>query len=113
MPSTRPNQITKTTKTAEPPLTLPVSELPAQPDAPVKKATKSTAGSEADTLARLLDQYDYGSVEFAGSRNASYERHLVFDNISSIQATGPRERFEAFARSVRDILSQRWVRTEE
>ena len=27
-------------------------------------------------------------------------------------AAGPRERFEAFARSVRDILSQRWVRTE-
>src|SRR5207247_5748978 len=24
----------------------------------------------------------------------------------------PRERFEAFARSVRDVLSQRWVRTE-
>ena len=26
---------------------------------------------------------------------------------------GPRERFEALARSVRDLLSQRWVRTEE
>ena len=28
------------------------------------------------------------------------------------RATRPRERFEAVARSVRDILSQRWVRTE-
>ena len=28
-------------------------------------------------------------------------------------AAGPRERFEALARSVRDLLSQRWVRTEE
>ena len=28
-------------------------------------------------------------------------------------AVGPRERFEAVARSVRDVLSQRWVRTEE
>ena len=28
-------------------------------------------------------------------------------------AAGPRERFEAFARSVRDILSQRWVHTEK
>src|SRR5262249_60997484 len=64
-------------------------------------------------LVRLLDQYEYGPVEFAGSRNASYERHLVFDNVNSLQAAGPRERFEAFARSVRDILSQRWVRTEE
>ena len=113
MPSTRTNQIAKTTKPSELPPTLAVSELPAQPDAPVKKTTKSPAGSEADGLARLLDQYEYGPVEFAGSRNASYERHLVFDNVSSIQATGPRERFEAFARSVRDILSQRWVRTEE
>ena len=26
---------------------------------------------------------------------------------------GLRERFEALARSVRDLLSQRWVRTEE
>ena len=28
------------------------------------------------------------------------------------QAAGPRERYEAIARSVRDILSQRWLRTE-
>jgi starch phosphorylase len=28
-------------------------------------------------------------------------------------AVGPRERFEAVARSVRDVLSQRWVRTEQ
>ena len=27
-------------------------------------------------------------------------------------AAGPREQFEAAARSARDILSQRWVRTE-
>src|SRR4029450_7761594 len=28
-------------------------------------------------------------------------------------AAGARERYEAFARSVRDVLSQRWVRTEQ
>src|SRR5262245_13993822 len=28
-------------------------------------------------------------------------------------AIGDRERFEALARSVRDVLSQRWIRTEE
>lgn len=28
------------------------------------------------------------------------------------RAAGPRERYEAIARSVRDVLSQRWVRTE-
>ena len=45
--------------------------------------------------------------------NALYERHLLFDNVIKPTAVGPRERFEAFARSVRDILSQRWVLTEE
>ncbi len=30
-----------------------------------------------------------------------------------VAAAGPRERFEACARSVRDVLSQRWIRTEQ
>jgi len=62
---------------------------------------------------KLLRQYGCGPVEFTGTDNALYERHLVFDNVLKPAATGPRERFEAFARSVRDILSQRWVRTED
>ena len=41
------------------------------------------------------------------------ERHLIFDNVIELGAAGSRERFEALARSVRDLLSQRWVRTEE
>src|SRR5678816_1235130 len=35
------------------------------------------------------------------------------DNVMPLDANGPREWFEAFARSVRDVLSQRWVRTEQ
>src|SRR5262249_52121484 len=109
------NQISKTTKTPElpPPLAVTEPPAPAKPTARLKPSAKAPAKSEADALARLLEQYEYGPVEFAGSKNASYERHLVFDNVNSVQAAGPRERFEAFARSVRDILSQRWVRTEE
>jgi glycogen phosphorylase len=64
-------------------------------------------------LAKLREQYGCGPVEFTGTDNALYERHLLFDNVVNLAAAGPRERFEAFARSVRDILSQRWVRTEE
>jgi glycogen phosphorylase len=41
-----------------------------------------------------------------------YEQHLFFDNVSKRTAADSRDRFEAFARSVRDILSQRWVATE-
>ncbi|MGA2248165.1 MAG: glycogen/starch/alpha-glucan phosphorylase [Verrucomicrobiota bacterium] len=61
----------------------------------------------------LLNQYGYGAIHFAGSDNASYERHLIFDNVINPAAAYDRERFEAVANSVRDILAQRWVRTEE
>jgi starch phosphorylase len=52
-------------------------------------------------------------VEFTGTDDALYERHLIFDNVVKPTAVSPRERFEALARSVRDILSQRWVLTED
>src|SRR5262249_34830554 len=44
--------------------------------------------------------------------NASYERHLVLDHVIDPDTATDRERFEAFARSVRDLLSQRWLRTQ-
>jgi starch phosphorylase len=64
-------------------------------------------------MAELLRQYGCGPVEFTGTDNALYERHLFFDNVVKLTDAGPRERFEAFARAVRDILSQRWVLTED
>ena len=73
----------------------------------------SPASRGSDDTTKLLDQYGCGPVGLAGTNNAFYERHLVFDNVVDLPAAGPRERFEAFARSVRDILSQRWVRTEK
>src|SRR3954469_1115754 len=42
----------------------------------------------------------------------SYERHLVTDTVVDPSAAAPRDRFEAFARAVRDILSRRWIDTE-
>jgi starch phosphorylase len=42
----------------------------------------------------------------------SYERHLVTDTVVDPGSAAPRDRFEAFARAVRDILSQRWIDTE-
>ena len=67
----------------------------------------------SDDLSKLIRRYDCGPIPFAGTDSAFYERHLVFDNIIELMAAGPRERFEAFARSVRDIMSQRWVHTEK
>ncbi|HYS11153.1 MAG TPA: glycogen/starch/alpha-glucan phosphorylase [Myxococcales bacterium] len=65
-----------------------------------------------DMLDALRRQYG-GSVELAGNADGLYERHLLFDNVSDPEATTSREHYEAVARSVRDILSQRWIRTEQ
>jgi glycogen phosphorylase len=73
----------------------------------------SQALTDSDDISMLLQRYGCGPVELAGTNNAFYERHLVFDNVVDLMTAGPRERFEAFARSVRDILSQRWVHTEK
>ena len=62
---------------------------------------------------KLIEQYGCGPVQLTGTNDALYERHLVFDNVMDAAAIGARERFEAVARSVRDLLSQRWIRTEE
>ena len=67
----------------------------------------------ADHVSKLIRQYGCGPIDFTGTDEALYERHLLFDNVVSLTAAGPRERFEAVARSVRDVLSQRWLRTEE
>src|SRR5437016_2832187 len=78
----------------------------------IKSVAKSSAPVELDATSKLLERYGVGPIQFSGADNALYERHLVFDNIVDIAIAGPRERFEAFARSVRDILSQRWIMTK-
>src|ERR1700681_2701936 len=77
---------------------------------PVKQQATS---SKSDAIAKLRSQYGSGPIKLWGSENALYERHLVFDNVVDLEAAGPRERFEAIARSVRDVLSQRWIKTED
>ncbi len=62
---------------------------------------------------KLLKQYECGPVHFSGDSNASYERHLTFDTIKERSLVGARERYEAIAHSVRDLLSQRWIKTEK
>jgi glycogen phosphorylase len=69
--------------------------------------------TESDAMSRILRQYGCGPVQFTGTDDALYERHLIFDHVVKLAAAGARERFEAVARSVRDVLSQRWVLTED
>jgi starch phosphorylase len=66
----------------------------------------------AEAAPDLLTQYGCGPIQFSGHDDALYERHLLFDDVIDPLAAGARERFEAAARSVRDVLSQRWVKTE-
>jgi len=61
----------------------------------------------------LLARYNCGPVKFTGGENALYERHLTFDQVIPVASASPRDKFEAIARSVRDVLSQRWLKTEQ
>ena len=60
-----------------------------------------------------LDRFNCGPVKFSGGSDALYERHLTFDQVVPVAAATPRDKFEAVARSVRDLLSQRWIKTEQ
>ncbi len=71
--------------------------------------TSKQAGS--DHLSKLLVQYGCGPIQFSGVSDALYERHLLFDRVIDPAETTAREHYEACARSIRDILSQRWVLT--
>src|SRR5262249_20099950 len=42
-----------------------------------------------------------------------YDRHLLFDKAAQPGTATARDQFEAFARSVRDVLAQRWALTTE
>src|ERR1700756_4993823 len=68
---------------------------------------------EPESSSKILDQYGCGPIRLAGTDEDLYERHLLFDNVIDLTDVDARDRFEAFARSVRDILSQRWTLTEK
>src|SRR5882724_829400 len=72
-----------------------------------------TPRTRAPSLNDLLKQYECGAVIFSGDPNASYERHLVFDHVVVPESANLRVRFEAVAKSLRDLLVQRWLKTGE
>jgi len=77
-----------------------------------KGATVVPIPASPQRISKLIEQYGCGPVQFSGADSALYERHLIFDNVVDLPDSDARMRFEALAHSVRDILSQRWVRTE-
>ena len=66
-----------------------------------------------ERLNDLLEQYGCGPIQFSGTNDALYERHLIFDQVVDPKKADPRDQFEAAARSVRDVISQRWLQTEK
>jgi starch phosphorylase len=77
-----------------------------------KPETQENSASTLDSVSHLLHKYGCGQIPFAGRESAIYERHLLFDRVINPKIATSRERFEAFSRSVRDILAQRWVLTK-
>ena len=61
--------------------------------------------------ANLLERYECGPFRFAD--DDYYDRHLVFDHVIPEEKANTRERFEAMASSIRDLLTQRWLLTEQ
>jgi starch phosphorylase len=59
----------------------------------------------------ILKQYACGPVRLHAEDD--YDRHLVFDHVVTLEDADQRERFEAVARSLRDLLSQRWLLTQK
>src|SRR5262245_37336855 len=59
----------------------------------------------ASSARQPLRQYECGPLHFDG--DDYYDRHLVFDHAV------PPAHFEALARSLRDLLTQRWLKTDE
>ncbi|MBV9085843.1 MAG: glycogen/starch/alpha-glucan phosphorylase, partial [Acidobacteriaceae bacterium] len=76
---------------------------------PIPVAADEPASADAQ---QILRQYGCGPVPIFGGEAAFYDRHLVFDRVIDPGVASPRERFEALASSVRDILAQRWVLTK-
>ena len=74
---------------------------------------RATAGRPiSDEVDRnSLERYQCGPLEVG--QTDSYDRHVVFDHAVSLEQASHRERFEAVARSLRDLLTQRWLLTEQ
>jgi starch phosphorylase len=66
-----------------------------------------------ETKESILERYNCGPVKLSGGPDAFYERHFTFDQVVAETETTDRDKFEAIAHSVRDVLSQRWVKTEQ
>ncbi len=79
------------------------------------KLEKTNVGSSKPTSpqanAQDIARYQCGPLRVGNTD--SYDSHVVFDHAVSLEEANHRERFEGAARALRDLLTQRWLLTEE
>jgi starch phosphorylase len=78
---------------------------------PKKTVAPPRKSARPNAMTALQKRYEYKALHFAGSPDASYERHLLFDHVIDPKRATVRDRYEAVARSLRDLLAQRWLKT--
>ncbi len=71
-----------------------------------------TPAAADDSLGHLRTQYGCGPIQFSETAHGLYERHLLFDRVIQPGDANARDRMEAAAHALRDLISQRWLRTE-
>ena len=59
------------------------------------------------------NRFNWGPITFSGDADSLYDRRLIFDHVTPAGSASRRDKFEAVAGSVRDLLSQRWIGTEQ
>jgi starch phosphorylase len=103
----------KTAAASRPSSPTPAQKAPATSVVPDKPVTEVAGASNQLQGAEILNRYQCEPVHFSGDENASYERHLAFDHVVDPRRASDRERFEALASSLRDLLTPRWLQTEQ
>ncbi len=61
----------------------------------------------------LREQYGCGPIQFSGTHDALYDRHLLFDRIIDPERADQHDRWDAAAHALRDFISQRWLKTNQ
>jgi glycogen phosphorylase len=69
--------------------------------------------TKASAMPQHPRRYGDDAVRFSGEADALFERHLRFDGVIDPAAAGARDKFEAAAHAVRDMLTQRWIQTQQ
>ena len=86
---------------------LSAEATPGDPRWPARKPHQARPTRRPDPIAR----YECNGFRFPD--RDYYDRHVVFDHVVALDTATQRDWFEAFARTLRDVLSQRWIQTAE